>query len=252
MKNSNPKRDRPYLFHIREGSNDIIQAVILAGGKGMRLRPLTCEIPKVMIDINGRPFLQYVLELLHKKGISNIVLLVSYLGEQIEKYFGDGKKFGLDITYSYEDPPLGTGGALKKAERLLLPEFLLVNGDTYLDFDYKSLKNRFRDLDCKGLICVHANKDRKTVPNILLGEDKRVIRYDNTNPCVAGLIEVDAGAGIFRKEVLNLIPENVSVSFENEIYNKLIQEMELYGFPIENEFLDIGVFQRLNYARKIL
>lgn len=155
-------------FHKMESnSDDIIQAVILAGGKGTRLRPLTYEIPKVMIDINGRPFLQYVLELLHKKGISNIVLLVSYLGEQIEKYFGDGKKFGLDITYSYEDPPLGTGGALKKAERLLLPEFLLVNGDTYLDFEDKSLKNRFRDLDCKGLICVHANKDRKTVPNIL-------------------------------------------------------------------------------------
>lgn len=233
-----------------KNSNDIIQAVILAGGKGTRLRPLTYEIPKVMIDINGRPFLQYVLELLHKKGISNIVLLVSYLGEQIEKYFGNGKKFGLDITYSYEDPPLGTGGALKKAERLLLSEFLLVNGDTYLDFDYKSLKNIFRDLACKGLICVYANKDRKTVPNILLGEDKRVIRYDKTNP--EGLKEVDAGAGIFRKEVLNLIPENVNVSFENEIYNKLIQERELYGFPIENEFLDIGVFQRLNYARKIL
>ena len=233
-----------------KNSNDIIQSVILAGGKGMRLRPLTHKIPKVMIDINGRPFLQYVLELLHKKGISNIVLLVSYLGEQIEKYFGDGKKFGLDITYSYEDPPLGTGGALKKAGRLLLPEFLLVNGDTYLDFDCKSLKDRFRDLDCKGLICVHANKDGKTVPNILLGEDKRVIRYDNTNP--EGLKEVDAGAGIFRKEVLNLIPENACVSFENEIYNKLIQERELYGFPIENEFLDIGVFQRLNYARKIL
>lgn len=240
---------KTWIFMTKK-TNNIIQAVILAGGKGTRLRPITYKIPKVMIDINGKPFLQYVLESLKDKGILKILLLVSYLGEQIEGYFGNGGKFGVNITYSYEDPPLCTAGALKKAEKLIAHEFLLLNGDTYLDFDYGSLKNEFDNLGCNGLICVYISKGKEFKPNILLGEDNRVIRYDKDNP--RGLAGVDAGVGIFKKDVLKLIPGNNRVSFENQIYKKLIREKVLYGFPVENKFLDIGIFRRLGYARRIL
>lgn len=231
-------------------SNNIPQAVILAGGKGTRLRPITYKVPKVMIVIKGKPFLQHVLELLRNKGVSNILLLISYLGDQIESYFGNGDKFGLKITYSREGHPLGTGGALKKAEELIEDEFLLINGDTYLDFEYKLLINKFKDLNCVGLICIYGNKDKKMEPNVLLDLDKRIINYDKIDS--EGLVEVDAGIGIFKKEVLNLIPEKINVSFENQIYNKLIREKQLYGYPINQPFLDIGEFKRLNYAKEIL
>lgn len=233
-----------------EGGTVNLQTVILAGGRGSRLRPITRKIPKVMIPINGRPFLEYLLRLLKKNGFSEILLLVGYLGRQIEEYFGDGERTGLEIKYSYEDIPLGTGGALKKAEGLLSSEFLLVNGDTYLEFDYGLLISDFERLDGKGLICVYTNPGKVMVSNLLLDRDGRVTKYDKTNP--EGLTEVDAGVGIFKKEVLNLIPENTFISLETRIYEKLIRVKKLYGFPVEKEFLDIGTPERLSNARRIL
>ena len=226
-----------------------LQAVILGGGKGTRLRPITYKIPKVMVKIKGKPFLLYLLRLLKKKGISKVLLLAGYLGEQIEEYFGDGRRFGLDITYSY-DSLLGTGGALKKAAGLIEADFFLLNGDTYLDFDYQGLKDKFNSLGCKGLLCVYTNKKRKIEPNILLGKDNLIVKYDKGSS--DGLKEVAAGVGIFKKEVLRLIPKDTFISLEDEIYKKLIQQKELYGLAIDRNFLDIGDFTRLELARNLL
>jgi len=115
-----------------------MQVVILAGGKGTRLRPITYQVPKPMVPIHGKPFLQYQLELIKSLGINEVLLLVGYLGKQIEEYFGGGPKFGLNIEYSYENNPLGTGGALKNAEEKLAEKFLLLNGDTFLPMDYEN------------------------------------------------------------------------------------------------------------------
>src|SRR4029077_9597920 len=116
-----------------------MQVLILAGGLGTRMRPITETIPKPMITVAGKPFLQHQLELLRGAGIAKVLLLVAYLGEQIREYFGDGAKFGCKISYSFEPAPLGTGGALKNAEAQLQDDFVLVNGDTYLGIDYRAL-----------------------------------------------------------------------------------------------------------------
>src|SRR5713101_7262582 len=103
-----------------------MQGVILAGGLGTRLRPITTQIPKVMVPINGIPFLEYQLRLLHRYRVTNILVLSGYLGYCIERYFGDGRQFGLNIRYSREPVPLGTGGGLRYAAPLLEESFLLL------------------------------------------------------------------------------------------------------------------------------
>src|SRR3989344_1309361 len=111
------------------------QAFVLAGGKGERLRPLTHSIPKPLVKVNGKPILEYSVELLAENGVEEIILSIGYMHEKIEEFFGSGKKFGAGIKYAVEKEPLGTGGALKNAEEMLDEEFFMLNGDNIADFD---------------------------------------------------------------------------------------------------------------------
>src|SRR5437879_6496433 len=122
----------------------IEQAVILAGGLGTRMRPLTEQVPKPMLPVNGKPFLEHQIRLLESRGFLRVLLLVGYLGEQIEEYFA----LDSHIDYSYESSPLGTGGALKNAAAKLDSKFVVLNGDTYLDVDYGKFCADFERSDC--------------------------------------------------------------------------------------------------------
>src|SRR3989338_4163835 len=114
-----------------------MQAVVLCGGLGTRLRPLTEKVPKPMVELNGKPFLEHLVLFLKKQGFSEFLFLSSYHHEKIESHFGNGKKFGVNIAYSVEEKLLGTGGALLNAEQKLGEEFLLVNGDTFLPINFR-------------------------------------------------------------------------------------------------------------------
>jgi len=116
-----------------------MQVLILCGGKGTRLRPLTKTIPKPMLEFGGKPFLEYLIEYYKKNDIKDFILAVGYLKEQIVEYFGNGKKFGVNIKYSFEEKPLGTGGAVYNAKKYLKGNFIVVNGDTFTDFEPKDL-----------------------------------------------------------------------------------------------------------------
>jgi NDP-sugar pyrophosphorylase family protein len=233
-----------------ENKTLIGQAVILAGGKGTRLRPLTYEKPKVMLEVNKKPFLWYTLQLLKKRGIYRILILAGYLGEQIEGYFGKGDGIGLNISYSYDRNLLGTGGALKKAQKLLSKAFCLINGDTYFDFNYRAMMQNFHDLNCKGLICVYTNRNKDMKPNVLLADNGLIVKYDKNNP--QGLNGVDAGVGIFKKDILQIIPKGRNISLEMDIYKKLIAEKQLCGYPLHRKFLDMGMFKNLDSAKRLL
>src|SRR5579872_486054 len=117
----------------------IKQAVILTGGQGLRLRPLTLTTPKPLIPIHGKPFVQYLVELLKANGIKKIVFLTGYLGEQIEEYFGDGKKFGVQITYSHLPIEFDTGARIKVAKKVFEDTFLLLYCDNYWPLNLKEL-----------------------------------------------------------------------------------------------------------------
>ena len=116
-----------------------MQVIILAGGRGKRLKPLTNSIPKVMIKINGSPFLEILLKFLKSKGFLDFILCVGYLSEVIEEYFENGSKLSVKIDYSKEKRFLGTAGAIKNANELLDEEFIVINGDTFVDLDFKKM-----------------------------------------------------------------------------------------------------------------
>lgn len=227
-----------------------MQVVILAGGLGLRLRPITDKIPKVMLNINGKPFLYYVLELLKSKSFKKVLILIGYLGEQIKDYFGDGKKFGLSLSYSFEESLLGTGGAIKKAASMIDSNFLLIYGDTYLEFDYHDFIKTYYKLDKTGFMCVYTNKQKDFKDNVLMNSNNRIIKYDKNN--LVGLSGVDAGIFVFKKKVLDLIPSGRNVSFEECVYQKLISRKEFFAYPTDKKFLDIGNFEMLKRAKKVL
>src|SRR5579863_2096343 len=129
-----------------------MQAVILAGGLGTRLRPITERIPKPMVEVGGRPFLEYIIQHLQKYDFRKVLVLLSYLGEHIQEHFGDGSRFGVDIEYSWEPSPLGTAGAIRNAKDLLDAEFLVIYGDSLLPIDYRRVQDCFQKANSQGLL----------------------------------------------------------------------------------------------------
>jgi NDP-sugar pyrophosphorylase family protein len=222
-----------------------LQAVILAGGLGTRMRPWTETLPKPLLPVSGKPFLQHQLELLVRRGISNIVLLVAYLGEQIEQFFGDGAKFGCRIAYSYESSPMGTGGALKNAEALLASDFLVLNGDTYLDLPYAEFARDFFSANVAAFLAAYRpNLENKLLPcdqvacNLALGPGGKVLIYRKRQP--RGLTHVDAGVIALRRTILERIPSGVVFSLEEKIFPQLIAEGQMRAWITEEPFYDMG------------
>ena len=223
-----------------------MQAVILAGGLGTRLRPLTQSLPKCMAPVGGFPFLHYQLKLLRKRGVKRCLLLTGHLGCQIEDYFNNGAVYGLSLVYSREQGGLlGTGGALKKAENLLEEKFLLVNGDTYLDMDYAALYASLNG-HARAVIAASRQGARFDLDIDLLG---RITRYDKT---ASGLCYVNAGAMALRREILGWVLPDTVVSLEEDILPPLIARGEVLAYRVEEPFYDIGSFEGLGIFKEKL
>lgn len=235
-------------------NDSVIQAVILAGGRGERLRPLTDNIPKPMVPIRGRPYLAYQLDELKRQDIMDVVLLTGYLGEKIEKYFGDGAAAGMRVRYSREPSPLGTGGALKLAEPLLAEDFLLIYGDSYLPIRYAEAMGRLRATRAEALVVALDNSTAVVdVPNnIALGADGFVARYEKGAGAAAGLTHVEAGVLALTRRLLRRIPAGRVVSLEQEFFTQLIASHQLAAFATKRRFYDIGTPGRLKEIEAVL
>ena len=221
--------------------------MILAGGLGTRLWPLTREIPKPMAPVAGVPYLEHQLRVLAKQNIKDIVLLIGYLGEQIEAYFGDGRALGLQLRYAREVTPLGTGGGLREARELLSPTFLVIYGDSYLPINYADVLKRLEDSPATGIVAVYNNNLGNTTVenNIAIDDERRVIRY-NKGTADPSLTHVEAGVLAFRRQVVELIPADGVSSLEKEVFPKLIARGSLLAYPTNQRFYDIGTPDRLN------
>ncbi len=148
-----------------------LPVVILAGGLATRLRPLTEKIPKSLVEVAGRPFLEHQIALLRKNGITEIFLCVGYLGAMIEERFGNGQQYGVRIAYSYDgDKLLGTGGAIKKVLPKLSEEFFVLYGDSYLPIDYQAVATHFRASGKPALMTVFRNDDAWDRSNVWFEE----------------------------------------------------------------------------------
>jgi len=215
-----------------------MQVAILAGGLATRLRPLTAEIPKSLIPIQSKPFLEYQLDFLKRGGVEGIVLCVGYLGEQIEEYFGNGKEFGVNISYSYEGKKLlGTAGALKNAQNLLEDTFLTMYGDSYLFLDFSVIMSYFKSQDKLALMTVYKNRDRYDKSNTVIAGN--LVKYYSKKEKTEGMVYIEYGANIFKKEVLEFIPEGQPYTLE-ALFPRLIEQEQLLAYEVHKRFYQIG------------
>jgi len=213
----------------------MMQAAIIAGGLGTRIQPLTAKIPKSMVVINGRPFIDYQLELMKGKGIEKVVLCLGNMHEKIIAHCGDGSRYGLEIRYSIEHEPLGTAGAIKNAEKLLEDIFFIMYGDSYLTTNFKEVLEYFKRKDNLALNAVYKNNNRIEPSNISV-KNGFVVAYDKNNN--SNFKYIDYGLSIFRKEVLLLMNKR-KMSLE-ELFKKLIGRKELLAFEVKERFYEIG------------
>lgn len=214
-----------------------MQAVILAGGLGTRLRPLTSSVPKAMVPIDGRPFLEYEVGLLRREGVDDLVICLGHLGGSIRDHFRDGRSFGVRVRYSDDGPKLlGPAGALKKAEPLLGKSFFVTYGDAYLRAPYASMMKRLLASGKPALMAVYRNENRHGRSDLRI-EGGRVVRYEKRG--TEKMSWVNYGVTALRKEALALIPPGREVG-EEEFYGSLIARQELMAFPVSRRFYEIG------------
>ena len=226
------------------------QAVIICGGMGTRLRPLTFDIPKPMIPVNGKPFLQFIVEYFRDQGIKRFVFCTGHLHDIIEAHFGNGKNFNVEILYSVEPEPLGTGGALLNAKHLLDEIFYLAYGDSYLPIELAQLSGLMEPNKAEGVITVYENKDRLAPNNVRLAPGGRVLDYVKKNPPVS-MNCLEAGLSLFRRDVLDFAPGRV-FSLEEAILPQLINRGRLFGLLTPRRFYDMGTPEGLERARREL
>ena len=228
------------------------QAVILAGGLGTRLKPITETIPKPLVEINGKPFLEHLITYLNKFGIKKFVLCVGYLGNKIEEYFGNGEKWGIEIKYSYEKELLGTAGAIKNAEKLISSEnFLVLNGDSYSQVDFNSLTEEHL-ASSPPITMVVSPASNPLEQELIKLEGGKVVEFYRRNTNTHNeflkkelIPKISAGIYIFNKSVLNLIPLGEKVSLEKEIFPSL--KGKIKGFEYNGYFKDLA---NINFCRE--
>jgi NDP-sugar pyrophosphorylase family protein len=233
----------------------------LAGGEGTRLRPITEKIPKPMVEVNGRPFLEHQLEFFGKNGISDVVLCVGHLWEHMKDHFGDKfvDKSGNEITIHYSVEPrfLGTGGAVKNAEKYIQDYFFVIYGDTYLPIDLQAMSRIILEKKVAGVISVYDNHDNIVENNVQVDPDGVVIKYDKFHQAQE-MNGVEAGTLLFNSSILTLLPSldklkpYEKVSLEIDIYPKLINQHQLLGYMTSTRFYDMGTHERLKIISEVL
>ncbi|MEK7124278.1 MAG: sugar phosphate nucleotidyltransferase [Patescibacteria group bacterium] len=231
-----------------------MQILILCGGLAARLMPITKNIPKSMVLIGKKPFLEHQIKLLKKNGISDIVLCIGHKGVQIEKYFGNGRKFGVNIQYGKDGKKLlGTGGAIKKAEKLLQDDFLIIYGDSYLPFNFQKAIKFFKKNNKLGMMTVFKNKNKYEPSNVEV-EGKLVKHYAKNLPAgwqAKKMEYIDYGLSIFKKETLKYIPKNKFYDL-SKLHSLLIKNKELLAYPAEKRFYQIGSFEGLEEFKRYI
>ena len=225
-----------------------MQALILAGGLGTRLRPVVADRPKPMAAVGDQPFLAYQIAFLRRFGIEHVVLCVGYRYQQIRDHFGDGADWGVRIDYSVEDRPLGTGGALKLAAPYLDGgAFLLLNGDSFFDIDLGALirahaANRAREPRCLGTLALVEVQDARAYGTVVLDADQRIQCFDEKADKMPVLPSfINAGIYALQNSVNEYVPAAVSVSIEREVFPAILADQQvLCGYPASGFFVDIG------------
>jgi len=229
-----------------------MKAVLLAAGKGERLRPLTKSLPKVMIPINGKPILEYHVEMLAKAQIKDVFINLHHLPNQIKDYFKDGRKWHLRIHYSYEPEILGTAGAVKKLERELRPDpFLVIYGDNFLKIHYKDFIKYSEKKNGIGIIAVFRKKAVKESGIVSVGTSQKIDRFvEKPKPEEVFSHWANAGVYYFREKVFDFIEPKFS-DFGLDVLPRILnQGEELYAYKLKERVWAIDNLRLLKALRK--
>jgi mannose-1-phosphate guanylyltransferase len=234
----------PASFTRASAGGERIQAVILVGGQGTRLRPLTSTVPKPVVQLVDRPFIAFMLEWLRGHGVDNVIMSCGFLADGVRGVLGDGSELGIDLRFVEEPEPLGTAGALKLAEPMLDERFLMLNGDVLTDIDLTAQMAQHESSGARGTLALVAVPDPTAYGVVVLDEDRAVsdfVEKPSADSVPSNLIS--AGAYVLEREILDLIPPNRNVSIEREVWPRLVGN-GLYGFPSQCYWLDIGTPER--------
>jgi NDP-sugar pyrophosphorylase family protein len=215
-----------------------IPVAILAGGLATRLRPITEKIPKSLVPIAGKPFLAHQLELLRAREIRHVVLCIGYLGEMIQRDFGDGSAFGVRLDYSFDGPTLlGTGGAIKRALPMLGKEFFVLYGDSYLPIDYAPIAEFFRGSGKLGLMTVFRNEGLYDTSNVVFADGE--IKVYDKKARLPEMRHIDYGLSLFKAAAFDSYSADEPFDLAG-VMSKLVREKQLAGYEVRKRFYEMG------------
>lgn len=215
-----------------------IDALILCGGQGSRLQEVVSDIPKPMAPIAGKPFLEYLILQLKSWAINDIVLSVGYKKESIISYFSNGAKWNVNITYLQEEIPLGTGGAIREALKMIDDrDIIAMNGDSFFDADFSELINYHRSKNALATLSLVKMDDTGRYGRVVMDEHGEIISFTEKQSRREGLI--NAGLYILNRRILSYLPDG-TLSFESDVLPQLVRK-ELYGLTQQGFFIDIGI-----------
>jgi NDP-sugar pyrophosphorylase family protein len=212
------------------------QAVIMAGGKGARLRPYTLVLPKPMMPVGDQPVIEILIKWLRRWGVKQVFITTGYLGHLITALCGDGKQWGLDIIYTREPQPLGTIGALRLLQDYLTDTFVVMNGDLITDLDLRALVALHRQR--KGLVTIAVNQKPIAIDlGVLENENGRLSAF-REKPTLT--FQVSMGIYCLEPSVLDLIPQNVPFGFDSLMHEMLLRDLPVYLYKHDGLWMDIG------------
>ncbi|WKV07656.1 NDP-sugar synthase [Thermoanaerobacterium sp. CMT5567-10] len=223
-----------------------MKALLLAGGLGTRLRPLTNFLPKPMVPIMGKPLLESTILRLKHQGVDEVVISTCYKSNHIEKYFGDGEKLGVKVSYIKEDIPLGTGGAIKNAEEFFGDTFIILNSDIICDIDIKNLVEYHKSKNALATIAMTKVEDPSQYGVIEYDDNDYITAFkEKPKPYETNSKWINAGIYVFEPELLNEIPKDEVVSIERDTYPKLLSKgCSMAAYRYGGYWIDIGTIEK--------
>jgi NDP-sugar pyrophosphorylase family protein len=227
-----------------------LKAFILAGGKGTRLRPITYEIPKPLVPLQGKPILEHVIDLLRAYEVRDIVISIGYLGEKIKEYFRDEKRFGVKITFVEEEQELGTGGPLRLAKHLLKDTFIMVNGDNLMSIDLYKMYQTHRENRATATIALTTVDDPSSYGVAVLEGNKIIKFVEKPRKEDAPSKLINTGLYILEPSVIDLISDGRMSFIEKDVFPQIAEKGELYGYVFSGQWFDTGTPERYEKAIK--
>jgi len=232
--------------------NELPPVIVLAGGLATRLRPITEKIPKSMVEVAGKPFVDHQMTYLKRQGISEVVLCVGYLSEQLVEHVGDGSRYGLKVQFSQDgETLLGTGGALKKALPLIEQDtFFVTYGDSYLRCDYRAIADSFaKKPTMLGLMTVYRNQSQWDKSNVIY-QDGILKVYDKKN-LSPDMLYIDYGLSMLKKQALQPWPNQQAFDLA-DLYTQLVQQKLMMGYEVAERFYEVGSHAGLAELNQLL